>query len=250
MKITVVTVCLNAEKTIKNTIESVLNQTYKNIEYIIIDGQSSDRTMEVIVRYKSDSRIVIVSEKDNGLYNAMNKAIRLSLGDYIIFMNSGDVFSDNEVVACFVKCLNSDIVYGNAIRVFQNKNVKETYKGKYKLLLLVLKGRMMCHQAVFTKTTIMKQYEFDEQYIICADYDFIVRAMKYKCSMNYVDRDVCIVDNVEGISSQNSNYDMMRMEDDKSLKKNMPLLYGLIILPKKIYRIVHDNLIFGKNNEI
>lgn len=241
MKITIVTVCLNAEKTIKKTIESVLNQSYSNIEYLIIDGKSNDKTIEIIKGYMMDSRIIFVSEKDKGLYNAMNVAIQMSSGDYIIFMNSGDVFCDNKVIADFIQYMYADIVYGNAIRNFQDGSKRETYKGKYKLLCMLLMGRMMCHQAVFTKTVIMKQYGFDEQYRICADYDFILRAKKDKCNMCYINRDVCIVDNVEGISSQKSNYYTMRTEDDRSLKKNMPLLYNLIILPKKVYRIIHDN---------
>lgn len=246
MKITVVTPCLNAEKTIQNTAESVLNQSYQDIEYIIIDGKSDDKTVEILERYKSDLRVKIISERDNGLYNAMNKAIQICSGEYIIFMNSGDSFCDNNVITDLVPHLNADIVYGNAIRVFQNQIIRETYRGKYKVTCMLLMGRMMCHQSVFTKTSIMRQYGFDEQYRICADYDFIVRAKKNKCSMNYIDRDVCNFDNIVGISSQLENYDLMRMEDDKSLKRNMPFLYSLVCLPKRIYREIYDAFVRGK----
>lgn len=246
MKITVVTVCLNAEKTIQNTIESVLNQTYQDIEYIIMDGKSTDKTVEIVEKYKNDSKINFISEKDNGLYNAMNKATKTSSGEYIVFLNSGDTFCDNTVIADLVPYLHADIVYGNAIRIYKNQKVRETYRGKYKLICMLLMGKMMCHQSVFAKTSIMRQYGFDEQYKICADYDFIVRAKKNKCSMEYIDRDVCIFENIEGISSQLENYDYMRMEDDKCLKKNMPFLYGIIYLPKEIYRLFYDTFMRGK----
>ena len=246
MKITVVTVCLNVEKTIQNTMESVLNQTYQDIEYIIMDGRSSDRTVEIIKAYQNDTRIKFVSERDTGLYNAMNKATQMSTGDYIVFMNSGDVFYDNTVIADLVPHLDADIVYGNTIRVYPNQEIRETYHGRYKVIRMLLMGKMMCHQSMFTKTSVMQRYGFDEQYSICADYDFVVRAKKNKCSMRYVDRDVSMVDSVEGISSQLKNYDCMRMEDDRSLKRNMPFLYGIICLPKGIYRCIYDTFIMKK----
>lgn len=242
MKITVVTVCLNAEKTIQKTMESVLSQTYQNIEYIIMDGNSSDRTVKIVKKYQADSRIKLISEKDNGLYNAMNKATEVSSGSYIIFLNSGDYFHDNFVIADMIPYLDSDIVFGNVIRIFQNQEVKEIYEGKYRLMKMLLSGKMMSHQSIFTKTSVMQKYKFDEQFKICADFDFIVRAKKNKCSMKYINRDVCKVDNIEGISSQIENYNLMRMEDDKSLKENMPFWYVVIYLPKNIYRYMHDKL--------
>ena len=127
MKITVVTVCLNAEKTIQNTIESVLNQTYQDIEYIIMDGKSTDKTVEIVEKYKNDSKINFISEKDNGLYKAMNKATKISSGEYIVFLNSGDTFCDNTVIADLVPYLHADIVYGNAIRIYKNQKVRDTY---------------------------------------------------------------------------------------------------------------------------
>ena len=242
MKVTVVTVCLNAEKTIQKTIESVLNQNYQDIEYIIMDGQSRDGTIDIIKRYQGDLRIKLISERDTGLYNAMNKATQISSGRYICFLNSGDCFCDNSVITDIVPFLDADIVYGNVIRSFQNQKVRETYAGKYKLMRMLMMGKMMSHQSIFTRTNIMQKYRFDEQFRICADFDFIVRAKKNKCSMKYIDRDICIVDNIEGISSQKENYNLMRFEDDKSLKKNMPFWYVIIYLPKNIYRYIRDRL--------
>jgi len=127
MKLTVATVCFNAEKTIEETIKSVLAQTYQNIEYLIIDGKSTDRTLELIGKYQTDSRVRVISERDSGLYDAMNKAASVCSGEYILYMNSGDLFADRRVLAAVVPCLDSDIIYGNVIRIRQDGKHLEKY---------------------------------------------------------------------------------------------------------------------------
>ena len=101
--ISIVTVSFNSEKTIRQTIESVLNQTYTNIEYNIVDGASTDKTVEIATQYKDDFeakgiKYIITSEKDKGIYDAMNKGMDRATGSWIIFMNAGDTFCDNEVI--------------------------------------------------------------------------------------------------------------------------------------------------------
>lgn len=249
MKITIVTVCFNAEKTIELTMRSVLNQTYLEIEYLIIDGKSNDGTLDIVREYADDKRIKLLSENDSGLYNAMNKAVDLSTGEYIIFMNSGDVFCDDRVLEDMIPYLRSDLVYGNVIRKKQKGDIIEKYHGKHRITCLLLMGRMMCHQALFTRTDIMKEYRFDERIKICADYDFIMRAKKNKCSMKYIDRIVSIVDNIEGISSQLDNYEVMRKEDDRSLKENFVFYYYMVKIPKGIvrfFRRIHEKHIICK----
>lgn len=235
MKITVVTICLNAEKTIESTMQSVLNQTYSEIEYLIIDGESNDRTLGIIKSYMDDGRIRLVSEKDKGIYNAMNKAIDLATGDYIIFMNSGDVFCDNKVLEDMISHLHMDLVYGNLIKKTIYGNKLKRYSKKDRIMFRLLLS-MVSHQTIFTKTEVMKQYKFDEQYKICADYDFIVRAKKNKCSIEYVDRTICIMDKIEGVSSQIENLDWMRSENDKSLREHYKIYYCIVKIPKGIVR--------------
>ena len=236
MKLTVATVCFNAEKTIEATIKSVLDQTYQNIEYLIIDGRSTDRTLELIGKYQTDSRVRMISERDSGLYDAMNKAASVCSGEYILYMNSGDLFADRRVLADVVPCLDADIIYGNVIRVRQDGKHLEKYEGKHVVMRLLLMGRMICHQGMFTRADLMRAYGFNEQYTITADYDFVVRAHKNKCSMRHVDRTVAVVDSVEGISSRTANNDIMRREDDRSLRENFPVWYYLIKLPKEFVR--------------
>lgn len=249
MKITVVTVCLNAEKTIGYTMRSVLSQTCHEMEYLIIDGKSDDGTLDAIDIYADDARVRIVSEKDNGLYSAMNKAVEMCTGEYIIFMNSGDAFCDEKVLEDMRPHLQSDLVYGNVIKKKPKGDVLEKYNGKHKIMCLLLMGRMMCHQALFTRTEVMKKYRFDERIKICADYDFVMRAKKNNCSMKYVDKTVCIVDNVEGISAQLDNFNLMRKEDDRSLKENFLFYYYLVKIPKglvRFFRRIYEKYAMGK----
>lgn len=236
MKLTVATVCFNAETTIVNTVKSVLSQTYQNMEYLIIDGNSKDSTLDLIRPYQTDSRLKVISEKDRGLYDAMNKAAAICSGAYILYMNSGDIFADERVLADVAPHLDSDIVYGNVIRIRQDGKYLEKYSGGHVVMRLLLMGKMICHQGMFTRADLMRMYRFNEQYTITADYDFVVRAQKNKCSMRYVDRTVAVVDNVEGISSQTKNNDIMRMEDDRSLRENFPIWYYIIKMPKGIIR--------------
>lgn len=235
-KISVVTVCYNAEASIEETMKSVFSQTYSDIEYIVIDGASTDNTLGVINRFSDYSFLKIVSEPDSGLYNAMNKAIRLAQGEYIIFLNSGDVFCDKDVLINIAPHLSADIVYGNVCRKTHCGNVIEKYPGKRRVLWLLLQGKMVSHQVIFTRTEIMQKYGFDESYTITADFDFLTRAVRDGCSLKYVDRDVSIMENRWGISAQKENIEIMRAEDDRSLKMNFPFLYYLVIVPKMIVR--------------
>lgn len=237
-KITVVTVCLNAADTIAATIESVLGQTYENLEYLIMDGLSTDGTQEIIHRYENDARVRAVFERDSGLYNAMNKGLDLCSGQYILYMNSGDLFYDEKVIEDMVPHLNTDLVYGNVLRRKSGGEQLEKYRGKHKLMWLLLSGRMMSHQSLFTRTDVMRAFRFDEHYRISADYDFVVRAKRNGRSIKYVDRTVSIMDNTEGISAQIKNYEIMRAEDDRSLRTNYRCLYYLIKAPKGLVRCV------------
>lgn len=237
-KISVVTVCYNAEESIEETMKSVFSQTYSDIEYIVIDGASTDNTLGVINRFSDYSFLKIVSEPDSGLYNAMNKAIRMAQGDYIIFLNSGDVFCDKGVLLDIAPYLSTDIVYGNVRRKKYNGDVIEKYPGKRRVLWLLLQGKMVSHQVIFTRTEIMRKYGFDESYTITADFDFLARAVRDGCSLQYVDRDVSVMENRWGISAKKENIAIMRAEDDRSLKTNFPFLYYLIILPKMIVRLI------------
>lgn len=173
-KITVVTVCLNSVGTIEKAIKSVINQSYKNMEYIIIDGGSMDGTVEIIKKY-SPYIAHWISEPDKGIYQAMNKGIQLATGDLIGFLSSNDWYADGALQAIAGKFIETraDIVYGDAIVMDDGKAVfydysKARLEDSYYDMQIV-------HPAFFVKTDIQKKYGFDETYRIVADYKFYMQ---------------------------------------------------------------------------
>lgn len=175
-KITVITVVRNGEKTLERTILSVLNQTYGNIEYIVIDGASTDGTLGIIKSYDEQVRngafphvtFRWISEQDKGIYDAMNKGIDLATGEWINFMNSGDVFSNELVLKSLFDnkeyLLEIALIYGNTS--FRNNNRISLQKTK----LISAKDPMpFCHQSVFVRTPTMQKIKFDTSYSIMAD---------------------------------------------------------------------------------
>ena len=181
-KISVVTVCYNAADTIEETILSVLNQTYDNVEYIIIDGGSTDGTIDIIKKY-ADHLAYWVSEPDKGIYDAMNKGIDAATGDYINFMNAGDLFPTSSVISdCFSNAeLNSVIIYGDWIEVFGNATMVKKASP-----LSHLNSGMVCpHQSLFVSTDYHKKRPFNLKYKIAADYDLVYHAYKTEQSFRY-----------------------------------------------------------------
>lgn len=247
MKITVATVCYNAADCIGKTIESVINQTYKDIEYLIIDGASTDGTMDIVNSYARDvTRCMKVnSEPDKGLYDAMNKAAAMATGEYIIFMNAGDKFASPAALAETVREITHsnhgnaypDVVFGDVIRIKPDRTYLESYKSSKPLLKLLLTGNIPSHQSTLAKTDVMREYGFDLSYSITSDFDFYVRAYAKHLSIRYIRITIGMVDNTEGLSSEASNLKIMRREDDRSLRKNLPLWYYLTALPKGVYRL-------------
>ena len=135
------------------------------------------------------------------------------------------------------KSLLPDIVYGNVTKIYQDKSITEKYPGRNKVFKLLMMGKMPCHQGIFTKTSVLRRFRFDESYKICADFDFLLRCLHAGVRMRYVDVTVSVVDCITGISSQETNIDRMRAEDDRSIRENYPLMYWLMWMPKKIVRI-------------
>lgn len=169
MKISVVTVVYNSENTIEETLCSVINQSYKNIEYIVIDGGSTDGTIEEIVKNKQVIKLFI-SEPDQGIYDAMNKALKLASGDFLIFMNAGDTFFSNNAIEEFVKVItNKDAVYyGDAIyinRLTNKTNLRGGYFNKYRLA-----KTNICHQTIFYPKVVFKSYTYNLKYKLFADW--------------------------------------------------------------------------------
>jgi len=174
--ISVVTVAFNEERNIERTILSVLSQNYKGIELVVVDGASTDKTLSVVKKYQ-DKISAIISEKDGGIYDAMNKGVKYCQGDYVVFMNAGDVFySDAAVSAVVDKSFGSgDLVYGGCCvtSVGGLKRIKKNPVMKVKP-----KKMFICHQAMFAKRKFLLQNPFDLKYKIASDFDFLHKCIK------------------------------------------------------------------------
>ncbi|MCT7530915.1 glycosyltransferase family 2 protein [Aliarcobacter cryaerophilus] len=175
-KVTVVTVTYNAEEYLEQTIKSVIKQDYPNIEYIIIDGASSDRTVRIIKEYQKYISYW-TSEPDSGIYDAMNKGIDIATGEWINFMNAGDSFVEFSTISNVINNLdkNTDIVAGD---IYYLENGKSTYKKSHNLDKK-FNGMFCFHQTMFTKIELLKKYKFNTSFKIAADYYFTL-----KCAMN------------------------------------------------------------------
>ncbi len=196
VKISVVTVCYNSVDTIEDTILSVLNQTYSNIEYIIIDGGSTDGTVDIIKKY-ADRLAYWVSEPDKGIYDAMNKGIAIATGEYIYFIGSDDKIHDTSVFAHMITHMCSyynDILYGNVI--FKPRNT--IYGGRFSKLKLVRMN--ICHQAIFYPTHLLKSLPYDLKYKAYADYNENIILWAHKRTFRYIPLVICDF-NCRGFSS-------------------------------------------------
>jgi glycosyltransferase involved in cell wall biosynthesis len=198
-KISIITVVLNAEKTIEKTILSVINQEYSNLEYIIIDGGSSDRTLETIAKYRSNIACLI-NEKDKGIYDAMNKGIHLSRGDYIHFLNAGDYFVNNKVLTGVTQLLKEKklIACGDVVLQYPD-GFKRVHKAN-----LSLYDMPTYHQAMFFKNAVFQHYgKYNTYYTLSADFDIWQRVyLNQKDEVLSMDVPISI-NNLEGVSNRN-----------------------------------------------
>jgi glycosyltransferase involved in cell wall biosynthesis len=178
-KLTVITVVYNNARDIERTLLSVLNQTYTNIEYIVIDGASTDGTLDIIKSYQ-DRITKLISEPDKGIYDAMNKGLALATGDYVLFMNSGDeIYSPQTVDNVFAAATDADIYYGETEMInAQGESLgQRRHKAPEQFNWRSFKyGMSVSHQAIYIKRALVEPY--DPQYQLSADIDWIIRAAK------------------------------------------------------------------------
>ena len=178
-KLSIITVVYNNVRDIERTLLSVLNQSYAHIEYIVVDGASSDGTLEIIQRYQ-DRLSKVVSEKDAGIYDAMNKGLALASGDYVLFMNSGDeLYAPDTVKNVFSTAPNADIYYGETEmfnEAWQSIG-KRRHSVPEKFTWQSFRfGMTISHQAIYIRRTLTEPY--DRQYALSADIDWILTAAK------------------------------------------------------------------------
>ena len=180
----IITVTYNAGKVLEDTILSVISQTYRNVEYIIVDGNSKDNTQEIIGKY-SKHISKMVSEPDKGLYDAMNKGIRMATGDYLCFLNAGDKFHEKETLQQIAETLKDkdlpDVIYGETAIVDEDGNFLHMRRLSTPERLnwkSFKQGMLVCHQAFLAKRELALKYPYDMQYRFSADFDWCIRIMK------------------------------------------------------------------------
>jgi len=225
LKISIITVVRNNKATIRDAIDSVLAQTYKDIEYIIIDGASSDGTVEVIESYK-DQITKFVSEPDEGLYNAMNKGIALASGDIVGILNSDDFYIDEFVIEKVIKEFKEkevDSVYADLVFV-KPKNLQKVlryYDSSHFTPEKFAYGWMPAHPTFFVKKEIYDRYGvFREDLKIAADFDILARFLfTYRISYSYM-QEVLIKMRIGGVSTSFSSIWINNMEQLQVCKNN------------------------------
>ena len=192
LKITIITVCYNSEKTIKTTLDSVANQTFKKIEHIIIDGKSSDKTISIVKKYPHIKKII--SEPDKGIYDAMNKGIKIATGDIIGFLNSDDFYSSNGVISKMAATFEeepsldacyADLIYTDKLDI--SKNIRYWKSSKFTLGLFS-KGWCPPHTTFFVSRLIYEQFgSFDLNYRIASDVELTMRFLEVnKINAHYI----------------------------------------------------------------
>lgn len=226
MKVSIITATFNNEDTIEDAIKSVHSQTYKNIEHIIIDGSSTDRTIQIIKKYK-DKIAKIISEPDNGIYDALNKGIKNASGEIICFLHADDIYADNTIIEKGMKLFTekkSDSIYGNLLYVAKNntnKIIRYWKSGNFTYSKLK-KGWMPPHPTFLVKKNIYDKFGvFDTDFKIAADYDIILRFLgKQRISTAYLP-EVMIKMRIGGESNKSFKNIIKKMNEDlKALKKN------------------------------
>lgn len=228
--ISVVIVTYNCETLIEETLESVLIQDYENKEIIIIDGKSSDDTLRKINNklYKTNVQHSILSENDNGIYDAMNKGINLSNGEIIYFLNAGDYLNGSDILCKIIAIMKKDdlhILYGDAELIKNNESIGFFKNNSSLMKQIILKG--ICHQTIFAKKSSFENNNFDTNYKISSDFNWLVKCLNKKMKFRYTPITICKYD-ITGVSSNLNGQRIGAKEYKDIIKKNINGVYRLI----------------------
>lgn len=180
-KISVVTVVYNSKALIENTVKSIINQSYSHIEYIVVDGGSTDGTIDILNRYKKNIS-TLISEPDRGIYDAMNKGISLATGDFVVFINSGDKFSSPDILEKIFSNSNAaqaDVIYGDTDITDSDGNIIHSRRHRPPETLdwkSFKRGMLVCHQSFIARRNLIDSYDLTYRY--AADFDWCIRILK------------------------------------------------------------------------
>jgi len=228
LKLSIITVNFNNLQGLKNTVESVINQTFHDYEYIIIDGGSADGSIEYIYEMQEHFKY-FKCESDSGIYNAMNKGILKANGKYLLFLNSGDILLKSNILENIIGFLNTDfdIYYGNQI-ISEVDGTLNQYKYPSKLFFSFFFNSSLPHQATLIKSDLFKIHGlYDEKYKIVSDWKFFFHLIVYKkVTYKYIDIDICLFE------QGGLNYSQRKlgvMEREEIFRQEYPLFYDDIV---------------------
>lgn len=217
MKLSIITVNLNNAAGFQKTAESIVSQTYQDFEWIVIDGGSTDGSKELIEQY-SDHIAYWVSEKDSGIYNAMNKGVKVARGEYLQFLNSGDWLADDHVLAdVFTAHFESPIVYGNVYQMNGDRVARSKIYGELSFEQML--SSSISHQSSFISRELLRIYPYNENYKIVSDWEFWLKMILLGVDFQHVDRYISCYD-LNGISETNTV--MNDIERQSVLKSVVP----------------------------
>lgn len=245
MKISIITITYNSVKTLPRALESVQCQTYPDIEHIIVDGASTDGTVEVIKAYAQKHKNVRwVTEKDEGIYNALNKGIRMATGDVIGFLHSDDVFfsSDSiEQIAAAFTDTESFVVYGDLQYCHGDKIVRKWHSNPFRSRSLKY-GWMAPHPTVYVRHEVYEQVGlYDEWFRISADYDMILRIFKAGYTTHYIPK-VLVSMETGGASNKNTKARLSKTQEDYIVLKKNHMGAGYLTVALKQLRKIRQFL--------
>ena len=225
IKFSIITINYNDKNGLQKTIESIKNQTYKEFEFIVIDGASTDGSKKLIEQ-NSASIDYWISEKDAGVFNAMNKGIRVAKGEFLLFMNGGDCFENSNVLRDIQPSLNNDfdIYYGNNYKVSSNSKRLKTYPEKLNFSFFY--SSAINHQSTFIRRNLFEKYfYYNENYKIASDWEFfVVLICKENVPYKYLNKTIALYD-FGGISSRPESSDLFINEKLKTIQNYFPAFY-------------------------
>lgn len=249
MKISLVTATYNSEATIRDTIESVLNQTYKDIEYWIIDGGSTDGTIDIIQSYESifTGRLRWISEPDRGIYDAMNKGIEHATGDVVGILNSDDFFTSNDILAIVAGTFSTEVeidaLYGD-IHFVRPDNLKKCvryYSSKMFRPWLMRWGYMPAHPSFYCRKSVYDDYGlYSLDYKICSDFDMMVRLLcKHSIRAKYIKKDFVTM-RTGGISTSKFSHRLLITKEDAIACKRNGVYSNFVMCSLKYFTKVFE----------
>ena len=248
-KVSIITVVRNDANGIQKTINSVRDQTYPNLEHVVIDGQSNDGTLEII---NKNSAIIYkwISEPDNGLFDAMNKGLELVTGDWLIFMNSGHVFYNARTIANVFNSeliKNHDIIYGDVAYQFKFGDIIK----RASAVSTLWKGMSFAHQSTFIKTRLFKQFKYNVNYKFASDFDLFYNLYKSKYKFGYVN---VVVSKRKSTGNTDSNIIKSTLERYRIVKREEHTvkinLYYILLVMKYMFRKLVPRLVLEKYYQI